>query len=315
VCQRIEPDLVASAVGEAGPETFRQVRVHLDHCRTCRADFERYRTIEGAVAGLRGQLPPSAAVALARERLESRLLDVRSRLLSYRIFPSPLGEILIARSELGVVLVEYLDRATSLRASRLGRMHGVEVVEDGEEIEALYRDFLDYLDGRPARLREWPLDLRLCRSDFHRAVLRATAAIPPGAVVSYTRLAREVGRPRAVRAVAQALRWNPVPVAIPCHRVIGASGALTGYAGGGTGRKQRLLAAEGVPLVRAGHDFAVTRDAMYVLMPGTVPPPSCPLPERSDQRAGLFGSGRAEAAGFAPCTTCRPDLHPLHEVN
>lgn len=314
VCERIEADLLASATGEAAPEAARRVHAHLDRCGSCQDEFERYRAVDGAVATLRAQPLPAGAVAVARERLESRLADLRSRLLLYRIFPSPFGNVLIARSELGVALVEYLQDATTLRASRLSRLAGIEAVEDGDEIDALYRDFRGYLAGGRTRL-PWPLDLRLARSEFHRAVLEATAAIPFGAVVSYKGLAREVGRPEAVRAVAQALRWNPLPVAIPCHRVIGTSGLLTGYAGGETSRKQRLLSVEGIPLVRAHHDFQIARDAMYVRMPGDSEYclPSCPSAEALRTKTPMFFGSRerAEAAGFAPCTTCRPDLHPI----
>jgi hypothetical protein len=101
--------------------------------------------------------------------------------------------------------------------------------------------------------------------------------------------------------------------------VVGTTGLLTGYAGGGTGPKRQLLTAEGVPVVPAHDDFAVARGAMYVLMPGDAEYclPSCPSTETL--HSGLptfFGSrARAEAVGLRPCTSCRPDLHPLHEVN
>jgi O-6-methylguanine DNA methyltransferase len=234
------------------------------------------------------------------------------------VFDSPLGPILLAHSEQGVVLLEYLHGRRDLRGSRLSRLRGIEAVEDGGEAEALYRDFRAYVDGRAQHL-EWPLDLRLARSPFQRRVLERTASIPYGAVVSYKRLARDLGQPEAVRAVAQALRWNPIPIAIPCHRVVGASGLLTGYAGGETGRKRQLLTTEGVPLVPAHDDFAVARGAMYLLAPGDSEYclPSCASMDAL--QSGLltyFGSRtRAEAVGLRPCTTCRPDLHPLHEVN
>lgn len=313
-CERIEPDLLAAATGEADAEASRAVDAHIDRCSPCREDFQQYQAIDGALGGLRIQAPAAGAVAVAREKLESRLLDLRSRVLAYRIFPSPFGDLLIARSEQGVALVEYLHGARRLTGSRLNRVVGVEAIEDGEAVEALYRELRDYLEGRRTRL-QWPLDLRLARSDFHRAVLQATAAIPYGAVISYKRLAREVGKPEAVRAVAQALRWNPLPIVIPCHRVVGTSGALTGYAGGATARKQKLLTVEGVPVVKARDDLQIARDAMYVLTPGDSEYclPTCPSTETL--RSGLpmlFGSReRAEAVGLAPCTTCRPDLHPL----
>jgi O-6-methylguanine DNA methyltransferase len=153
------------------------------------------------------------------------------------------------------------------------------------------------------------------RSDFQRRVLEATAALPYGAVTSYAGIAARIGAPSAVRPVAQALRWNPLPIVIPCHRVIGSSGALTGYAGRQVGLKQRLLALEGVKTVAARDDFMVNREAMYTMVTGDREycVPTCgSLPSRSLSTLTLFGTREgAEAAGFEPCSTCRPDLHPL----
>lgn len=312
-CVELEADLVAAATGEAEAGTARRVHAHVGRCNPCRGEFERYRLIDGEVAAMRTHLVAEPHVALARDRLQARLADLRSRLVAYRIFPSPVGPVLLARSEQGVLLVEYLGRERSADVTRLGRLTGAELVEDGGETEALHRELVEYLEGRRTRL-DWPLDLRLVRSEFHREVLRFTAGIPYGAVVSYAGLAHEVGRPRAVRAAAQALRWNPVPIVIPCHRVIGSSGALTGYAGGTTEKKQKLLAIEGVPTVKVGHDFRIRRDRMYVLAPGDSEYclPSCPSVDPFPRGGVLFASReRAEATGLAPCTTCRPDLHPL----
>ena len=315
-CTEIEPDLLASAIGEADASAEGRVTEHVATCKPCRTEHAEYRAIERELGTLRETPVDARGVAESRERLEARLDDIRSRIVAYRVFDSPLGPVLLAHSEQGVVLLEYLDGRHDPAALR--RLHGIETVPDGGEADALYRELRTYLEGRTQHL-EWPLDLRLIRSPFQRKVLEHTAHIPYGAVVSYKRIASDLGQPRAVRAVAQALRWNPVPVAIPCHRVIGATGLLTGYAGGETTRKRQLLATEGVPLIPAHHDFAIARSAMYVLMPGDSEycVPSCPSP--AALQSGLmtyFGSRqRAEAAGLRPCSGCRPDLHPLHEVN
>ncbi len=233
-------------------------------------------------------------------------------MVSFGLFESPLGPILIARSELGVSMVEYLEsRATA--PSRLAHLAGTDAVESQVQTESLYRELLDYLQGRRTRL-DWTLDLRWARSDFQRRVLEATARLPYGAVTSYGHIAREIGAPTANRAVAQALRWNPVPIAIPCHRVIGSSGDLTGYAGDKVSLKQRLLALEGVPVLTHGA-LSVERRAMYVrfLAETEYCVPTCgSLPTTPLAELTLFGSReRAEAAGLAPCAACRPDLHPI----
>lgn len=307
VCREIQEDLVATAVQEAGARARERVQDHVARCAPCRGEFERYRVLDETVGTLKREPTPAVEMA-ARAELQVRLADLRSRLLTYRVFDSPLGRILIGRTEQGVSLVRFLGRGG------VPRLPGLEAVRDGEEIRRLYRELLEYLQGRRTRL-EWPLDLRLARSDFHRMVLELTARIPYGAVTSYANVARDLGRPSAVRAVAQALRANPVPIVIPCHRVVGADGDLTGYAGKRIGLKQRLLAVEGIQTVRKPSDLRVLREAMYV-RDGHEPEycvPTCgALPRRSLAELTLFASReRAESCGLRPCITCRPDLHPL----
>jgi methylated-DNA-[protein]-cysteine S-methyltransferase len=314
VCLEIEPDLVAAATGDAESGAARRVERHIDSCGACRREFDRYREIDGAVGVLR-RAPAASGEARAREGLESRLADLRSRLVSYRVFPSPLGHILIARSEHGVSLVEYLHRGTDLRASRLSRVAGVELQEDGAEVETLHRELLEYLRGDRTRL-EWPLDLRLARSDFHRAVLRATAAIPYGAVTSYAGIAAEIGKPAATRAVAQALRWNPLPIVVPCHRIVGTSGALTGYSGDRVGLKRELLAVEGIQSKGRRSDSRVARDTLYHYEANDQHEyclPTCgDIARHPIGRVTLLASRElAGSLGLVPCTSCRPDLHPL----
>jgi methylated-DNA-[protein]-cysteine S-methyltransferase len=312
-CRAIELDLVATATGDAESRSAERVHRHLDTCGSCREEFGRYRAVDHVTRGLRAA-PSEDALAKSRAGLESRLADLKQRRLAYRIFPSPLGHILVGRSEHGIAVVEYLGAGTSLRASRLGQLDDVEAVPGGPELERLQHDLLDYIAGRRRELG-WPLDWRLASSDFARAVLEATAAIPYGAVASYAGLARRIGRPSAVRAVAQALRWNPLPIVVPCHRVIGTSGRLTGYAGDKLDLKQRLLRVEGVKVRPARRDFSVARESMYALGEGESEYclPTCgSIGTRSLALLTLFASrADAEAQGFAPCTTCRPDLHPL----
>jgi methylated-DNA-[protein]-cysteine S-methyltransferase len=314
-CAEIEPALVAAAAGEGAPTADARVREHLRHCPPCQRQFDRYRAIDDAVHAWRHLPPPAVHARSARERLDALLADLRRRTLVYRIFASPVGPLLIARSDEGVSLVEYLRGGADLAHSRLARVAGVEALEDGSDLESLYRDLLDYLEGRRTRF-EWPLDLRLASGDFHRSVLAATARVPYGAVISYAGIAAEIGKPAAVRAVAQALRRNPLPIVVPCHRVVGSSGALVGYAGNKVGLKQQLLAVEGVRAVRRGTMLTLDRDAMYVLTPDgheyCLPTCSWLGSVAQPQRLVRFGSReRAEATGLTPCGDCRPDLHPL----
>ncbi len=313
MCRALEPDIVATAMNEAPVATRDNVHKHVGLCPPCRQDLDRYRSIDQLAGTMRRAPVPHDRADVVRGDLESRLTELRRRMVTCRVWNSPLGPLLIARSEEGVVAVEYLDTAR-LSASRLPRMIDMELVEEGVETEPFYQQLLEYLRGERTRLA-WPLDLRLARSDFHREVLKVTAELPYGAVTSYGRIAREIGKPSAVRAVAQALRWNPLPIVVPCHRVVGGTGALTGYAGDKLGLKERLLTLEGVPTAHGARQTRVQRETMYVRADRDVEYclPTCgSLPTVPLARLTLFGSrDRAEASGLAPCTTCRPDLHPL----
>jgi methylated-DNA-[protein]-cysteine S-methyltransferase len=313
-CRAIQPDLVATATGDAAPGAEARVQQHVDACPPCRRELERYRSIDRIVGDIRRAPVVRGRADVVRGDLEYRLAELRRRAVTCRTWQSPLGPLLIAKSEQGVVLVEYLDAEWGAAASRLLRRAGVEIIEDGTETEAFYQQILEYLAGERTRLA-WPLDLRLAGSDFQREVLQVTAALPYGAVTSYARLAREIGRPTATRAVAQALRHNPLPIVVPCHRVVGGTGALTGYAGDKLGLKERLLTLEGVPVAHARRQGHIVRDSMYVRADhdSEYCVPTCgSLSTLPLWRLTLFGSrDRAESAGLAPCTSCRPDLHPI----
>jgi methylated-DNA-[protein]-cysteine S-methyltransferase len=315
VCREIEPDLLAVAAREAGAVATERVERHVARCAPCRDDLERYRAIEGLVGGIKAAPLPGDDPTLARAELESQLADLRSRIVGFGIYASPLGPILIARSELGVSTVRYLEERASSVSAQVRRVLGEEAVEDRAATEPLHRELLEYLDGRRTHL-DWPLDLRRVRSDFQRRVLEATARLPYGAVTSYSGIARQIGAPTAMRPVAQALRWNPLPIAVPCHRVIGNSGALVGYAGKKVALKQRLLMIEGVRVGSMHGDLRVDREAMYVCPHDEIEYclPTCgSIGHRPLAEVKLFGSRqRAEDAGLRPCTTCRPDLHPLN---
>jgi len=313
-CSAIEPELVAAAADEATPLVSQQVDAHLAACGGCRQRYERYRGIERMVGELKRMPAPQGHLVLLREDLATRLAELHRRLIRFRIFASPLGRILIGASKEGSVLVDYLTGRAGEQGSRLGRLRGVEATEDGVELELFYRQLLEYLGGQRQRLG-WPLDLRLTASHFQRDVLQATAELPYGAVTSYARIARQLGNPAAVRAVAQALRGNPLPIAIPCHRVVGSGGDLTGYAGNKLALKARLLALEGVPLAHQRGQPYVQRTAMYIRAgrEEAYCLPTCgALGSLTLARLTLYVSREgAEACGLRPCRACRPDLNPI----
>ncbi len=160
--------------------------------------------------------------------------------IRYTVVPSALGPILVAATARGLCRVGLGRTGPQLVAGLQLEFPKASVKEDTRALHAWVKALVDYLDGeRP--LPEIPVDVRA--TAFQRRVWEALRKIPYGETRSYAEIARRIGRPRAVRAVANACARNPVPLFVPCHRVVRKNGDLGGY-GGGVKRKERLLAIE-----------------------------------------------------------------------
>jgi methylated-DNA-[protein]-cysteine S-methyltransferase len=173
--------------------------------------------------------------AAARESL----LDV-----AYDLVDTPIGTLLVAATERGLCRISY-DPQPELELDRLARTFGVRVLRSPAPFEPARHQLDEYFGGRRQHF-ELTLDLALL-ADFNRRVLRELARVPYGEVVTYGELAVRAARPRAARAVGMVMNRNPLPIVLPCHRVIGANGKLVGY-GGGLDRKEKLLRLEGALL-------------------------------------------------------------------
>jgi len=162
----------------------------------------------------------------------------------YTRLDTPIGKLLIVQGERGVVRVGFPeDPADALLAQVAGHL-GPRIVASDRELSATREAVTAYFDGVGERL-DVPVDLSLVRSDFRRAALALLRdEVGPGDVVTYGALAARVGRPRAARAIGSACATNPVPIIVPCHRVLPGGGGVGGY-GGGPERKRLLLAHEG----------------------------------------------------------------------
>ena len=168
------------------------------------------------------------------------LLDV-----GYDVVDSPLGDLFVAATPRGLCRIAY-DAEPEQHLEDLARQYGLRVLRAPRALDEPKRELHDYFAGR-RRMFELRLDLRLA-DGFRRSVLDELAAVPYGRVTTYGSLAATAGRPRAARAVGTIMNRNPIPIVLPCHRVIGADGSLTGY-GGGLERKQALLRLEGATIV------------------------------------------------------------------
>lgn len=167
----------------------------------------------------------------------SGLLDV-----AYDLVDSPIGPLLVAASERGICRVSF-DPEPEAEAERLARSFGVRVLRT--PLDEPRRELDEYFEGR-RRAFDLPLDLEAV-PEFHRVVLDQLSHVPFGEVTTYGTLAQRAGRPRAARAVGTVMNRNPVPIVLPCHRVVGSTGKLVGY-GGGLERKEFLLRLEGALL-------------------------------------------------------------------
>lgn len=160
-------------------------------------------------------------------------------------FESPCGPLLCVVDEAGaVVRIEFHNGGHSQKVMERLEATGAEIVEDASRTAEVRRQLAEYFAGER---REFDLALAPEGTPFERAVWAELAKIPFGETRTYGEIAEILGRPGAARAVGRANGANPIPIVVPCHRVIGADGSLTGF-GGGLDVKSRLLELEGLAL-------------------------------------------------------------------
>ena len=187
--------------------------------------------------------PPDLTEAFER----SGLIDV-----SYVVDDSPVGRLLLAATGDGLVCLHYVNRDGDLEASldQLSARLSPRVLRAPRRLDTPRRELDEFFSGR-RREFDLALDYSLVKPGFTRRVLEQTARIPFGDTVSYKGIAGLAGNERAFRAAGTALGSNPLPIVVPCHRVLHSGGGLGGYTGG-IEIKRKLLAIEGVLPVRLG---------------------------------------------------------------
>jgi len=182
----------------------------------------------------------------ARGAAETTVAAARSRGLvdvGYSIVDSPIGRLLLASTRVGLARLEYLDGDPDDTLEELAELISPRLLEDPRRTEPARRQLDAYFDGRVRTFRT-PLDWTLTHEGFSRRVLEATAAIPFGSVSTYRDVAKRAGSPRGARAAGNALHDNPIPIVVPCHRVVPSGGGVGKY-GGQEWRKEYLLRLEG----------------------------------------------------------------------
>jgi len=253
------------------------------------------KDLEIAMADLMTAAPPTLAVGVLVE------LGIVDR---YARFDAPIGSLVVAWNGLGVSAVESAPDDATFEATHLART-GRRAVRAEQLPESLASAIARRLGGdRRVRI---DLDLR-GHTDFERDVWQKALEIPRGEVRPYGWIAAEIGRPKAVRAVGTALGHNPVPLIVPCHRVVRTDGSIGQYSLGGPANKRTILAAEGLDpdamesAARSGMRYLGSDTTHIVCLP------TCHNARRITPRHRVpFRSLQAAAsAGYRPCRECRP---------
>ncbi|HET7801155.1 MAG TPA: methylated-DNA--[protein]-cysteine S-methyltransferase [Humibacillus xanthopallidus] len=179
-----------------------------------------------------------ADVALLHDRLIESASATGSLDLTYRVVDSPVGRLLLAATEVGLTRLAFEREDHDAVLDSLATHIGPRILHDDKRFDEIARELEDYFDGRRHTF-DVPIDLRLSRG-FRLEVLRHLRDIPFGRTESYAQVAASAGNAKAVRAVGSACATNPIPIVVPCHRVVRSDGGLGGYLGG-TAAKRLLL--------------------------------------------------------------------------
>ena len=195
------------------------------------------RALKRSAAGLAEEAPPELTRRAAERASEAGVVDV-----AYAPVDTPVGRLTVAATRRGLVRVAFPYLDPGLVLEQLASTVSPRVLEAPGRLDEVRRELDEYFEGRRTAF-DVPIDWSVTRG-FGRRVLRETARIGYGRVRTYTEVAARAGSPRAVRAAGNALGANPVPIVVPCHRVLRIGGNLGGY-GGGLERKEFLLRLEG----------------------------------------------------------------------
>jgi O-6-methylguanine DNA methyltransferase len=232
VCCDAMPGMV---LGDLDPSDQAWVVEHTDECNYCRRMLVGYQKIDEALEKI--NLDLNVPVPIARVGT--------SRTAAYGEVASPVGPLMIASSDKGVCEIAFGDNETEAQFLHHLRTRGFRPVPNQTAIAAVAEQLSEYFKGERNHF-EVPLDVSGV-SPFTQEVLKATTEVPFGHLTSYRGIAERIGKPAATRAVGNALGRNPIPVIIPCHRIVRSDSSLGGYTGG-VRIKERLLTIEGVLL-------------------------------------------------------------------
>jgi O-6-methylguanine DNA methyltransferase len=243
-----------------------------------------------------------AALAEGRRRFDKAIARERRPLARVGIIDSPVGRLFVADGPRGILAIHFMD---GKGPAPLDMMRGkFDVVEDQAAADRIGEEIRRFVAGDRAALKH-DIDLSLVESDFKRRALTRLCKVPLGSVVTYQGLASAVGAPDGQRAIGNAMGSNPIPIYVPCHRVIKSDLSIGNY-GGGVPRKLKLLRAEGFAV---GKDLRVPAHAVMGHQRTHIYcRPNCSAAQRADMgQVYIFADPeRARSAGLRACKICHP---------
>lgn len=259
-------------------------------------------------AGEFGDTPDDAIIermlTAVRPRLQRALGRIARPRVHVGIVKSPIGRLLIADGPRGLLAVKYLDSSSGDETIAEMRPR-FDLIEDPATASQIVDEIEQFLKGDLEAVERRRVDLSLVESDFQRRTLMRLRTVPAGSVVTYASLAAAVGAPSSQRAVGNTMASNPLPIYIPCHRVIRSDGTIGNY-GGGVDRKIKLLRAEGF---HAGRAQRLPGSAVYGHWTSRIfCRPACSAVRRTERKRWLIFADAAHAreAGLRACKLCHP---------
>jgi methylated-DNA-[protein]-cysteine S-methyltransferase len=240
---------------------------------------------------------------VAHTRFDRRLNRIRRPQAHVAVVASPLGDLFVAESARGLLSLKFDSRDSSETIAMLRQRF--DVTEEGPLATRIGDEIERLMDGDLDAILRHPVDLSLVESDFQRRALKRLRQIPPGSVVSYQALAALVGSPSSQRAIGNTVASNPVPIYVPCHRVIRSDGSIGNY-GGGVERKLKLLRAEGFGVDSARR---VPARAVYGHWVSRIfCRPECSAVRRANRKNWIIFADpeQARRSGMRACKRCQP---------
>jgi O-6-methylguanine DNA methyltransferase len=264
--------------------------------------------METLVRSVAGDFPAQAIDELLRRsrgKVDKALMRIRRPQAAVGVVKSKLGNLLVAMTARGIVLNHYLDDSSDIAMVIAKLRLELDPVEDQQAVRDVGAEINRYLTGETNALHQ-SVDLTLVGSAFQKKILESLQRVPRGALISYQALGAAAGSTSSARAVGNAMHNNPVPIYVPCHRVILSNGRIGGY-GGGAIRKLRLLRSEGFTV--AGDATAVPANTIWGHRETKIYCRlSCRTRARVDTAKIFFFADpeQARRAGMRPCKICRP---------